>query len=395
MGQQWEQLREYFHRFDLRSACSWCLPSAIFFGLTGRSESSNTLRNSIMLTLFNTLTGKQEPFEPLEPKKVRMYVCGVTVYDYCHIGHARSALIFEVLRRYLAYSGYEVTFVKNFTDVDDKIIKRANEQGIRWDTITHTYIHATTRHAQFGNRTCDEEPNATEHMRDIVAMTETLIRKGLAYPDRWRRVFPGREIPDYGLLSKRKLKTCGRGASGSPMRANDIRWISHSGTQQPDEPSWPVHGEQDVPDGTLKVPLSHQASGRDFDIHGGRMDLIFPHHKMKFAILRLPQARNSRSDWLHTVRKAHHERFPSHWQFFSRLGEIFENRNGRRFTEKFCGIFSFRLIITLRSIFPPSVARGQERWMDFMIFYALDRTGTGGRLDFMSASMKLDLKGNG
>src|SRR5678816_502017 len=95
-----------------------------------------------MLTLFNTLTGKQEPFTPIEPKRVRMYVCGVTVYDYCHIGHARSALVFDVLRRYLEYSGYQVDFVKNFTDVDDKIIKRANEQGVSCDSITSKYINA-------------------------------------------------------------------------------------------------------------------------------------------------------------------------------------------------------------------------------------------------------------
>ncbi|MEK7800418.1 MAG: class I tRNA ligase family protein, partial [Nitrospirota bacterium] len=95
-----------------------------------------------MLKIYNTLTGKKEPFEPIAPKTVRMYVCGVTVYDYCHIGHARSALVFDVLRRYLEYSGYAVAFVKNFTDVDDKIIKRANEQGISCDAVTSKYIQA-------------------------------------------------------------------------------------------------------------------------------------------------------------------------------------------------------------------------------------------------------------
>ena len=95
-----------------------------------------------MLSIYNTLTRKKEPFQPLQPKTVRMYVCGVTVYDYCHIGHARSALVFDVIRRYLEFSGYQVDFVKNFTDVDDKIIKRANEQGLSCAAITAKYIQA-------------------------------------------------------------------------------------------------------------------------------------------------------------------------------------------------------------------------------------------------------------
>src|SRR5689334_7677142 len=136
-----------------------------------------------MLTLFNTLTGKQEPFTPIEPKRVRMYVCGVTVYDYCHIGHARSALVFDVLRRYLEYSGYEVVFVKNFTDVDDKIIKRANEQGVPCEAITAKYIQAYYEDmGKLGVAPASIEPKATDHMSEIIALTETLVKKDLAYP---------------------------------------------------------------------------------------------------------------------------------------------------------------------------------------------------------------------
>ncbi len=135
-----------------------------------------------MLTLFNTLTGKQEPFTPIEPKRVRMYVCGVTVYDYCHIGHARSALVFDVLRRYLEYSGYKVEFVKNFTDVDDKIIKRANEQDVPCEVITSKYIDAYYEDmGKLGIKPASIEPKATEHMAQIIELTDRLIKKGLAY----------------------------------------------------------------------------------------------------------------------------------------------------------------------------------------------------------------------
>src|SRR5499426_1684830 len=121
-----------------------------------------------MLTLYNTLTGRQDRFESIEPKKVRMYICGVTVYDYCHIGHARSALVFDVLRRYLEYSGYQVDFVKNFTDVDDKIIKRANEEGVSCEAITTKFIDAYYEDmAKLGILPASKEPKATEHMEDI------------------------------------------------------------------------------------------------------------------------------------------------------------------------------------------------------------------------------------
>ena len=120
-----------------------------------------------MLKIYNTLTGRKDLFEPLVPGQVRMYVCGVTVYDYCHLGHARSALVFDVIRRYLAFSGYRVKFVKNFTDVDDKIIKRANEQNVSCDTITAKYIQAYHEDmGKLGVRQASVEPKATEHMAE-------------------------------------------------------------------------------------------------------------------------------------------------------------------------------------------------------------------------------------
>ena len=135
-----------------------------------------------MIKLYNTLTGLKEVFEPLTPHLVRMYVCGVTVYDYCHIGHARSALVFDVIRRYFEYSGYRVEFAKNFTDVDDKIIKRANEQGVSCDEVTTKFIQAYYEDmGRLGVRPATIEPKATEHMADIIRLTERLIQKGIAY----------------------------------------------------------------------------------------------------------------------------------------------------------------------------------------------------------------------
>src|SRR6185369_2326086 len=139
-------------------------------------------RGECMIRISNTMTRTKEEFVPLTPGEVRMYVCGVTVYDYSHIGHARSALVFDVIRRYLESTGYQVEFVKNFTDVDDKIIKRANEQGVSCETLTAKYIRAYYEDMErLGIRQASIEPKATEHMTDIVRLTETLVKKGLAY----------------------------------------------------------------------------------------------------------------------------------------------------------------------------------------------------------------------
>jgi cysteinyl-tRNA synthetase len=239
-----------------------------------------------MLTLFNTLTGKQEPFTPIEPKRVRMYVCGVTVYDYCHIGHARSALVFDVLRRYLEYSGYEVTFVKNFTDVDDKIIKRANEQHVSCEVITSRYIDAYYEDmGKLGIKSASLEPKATEHIPEIIRITETLISKGLAYSIDGDVYFQVEKYQDYGRLSKRKLEDLQAGArvdvderKRHPM---DFALWKRS---KPGEPSWPSPWGAGRPGWHIECSaMSIKHLGVTFDIHGGGMDLIFPHHENEIA----------------------------------------------------------------------------------------------------------------
>ena len=239
-----------------------------------------------MLTLFNTLTGKQEPFTPIEPKRVRMYVCGVTVYDYCHIGHARSALVFDVLRRHLEYSGYEVTFVKNFTDVDDKIIRRANEQHVPCEVITSKFIDAYYEDmGKLGIKPASIEPKATEHMAQIIELTDRLIKKGLAYSVDGDVYFQVDKYKDYGRLSKRKLEELQAGArvdvderKRHPM---DFALWKRS---KPGEPSWPSPWGAGRPGWHIECSaMSIKHLGETFDIHGGGMDLIFPHHENEIA----------------------------------------------------------------------------------------------------------------
>jgi len=239
-----------------------------------------------MLKIYNTLTGKKELFEPLVPKTVRMYVCGVTVYDYCHIGHARSALVFDVIRRYLEYSGYRVEFAKNFTDVDDKIIKRANEQGVSCDQITTKFIQAYYEDmGKLGVRPASLEPKATEHMADIIRLTETLIAKGLAYQVDGDVYFEVAKYPDYGRLSKRRLDDLQAGArvdvderKRHPM--DFALWKS----SKPGEPSWGSPWGPGRPGWHIECSaMSMKHLGETFDIHGGGMDLIFPHHENEMA----------------------------------------------------------------------------------------------------------------
>jgi cysteinyl-tRNA synthetase len=239
-----------------------------------------------MLSIYNQLTGEKEPFQSLQPKTVRMYVCGVTVYDYCHIGHARSALVFDMIRRYLEFSDYKVEFVKNFTDVDDKIIKRANEQGVSCDTITAKYIQAYYEDmGRLGIRQASIEPKATEHMTDIIRLTETLVKKGLAYQVDGDVYFEVAKYSGYGRLSKRRLDDMQAGArvdvderKRHPM--DFALWKS----SKAGEPSWPSPWGHGRPGWHIECSaMSMKHLGETFDIHGGGMDLIFPHHENEIA----------------------------------------------------------------------------------------------------------------
>jgi cysteinyl-tRNA synthetase len=281
-----------------------------------------------MLTIYNTLTGKKEPFHSLTAKTVRMYVCGVTVYDYCHLGHARSALVFDVIRRHLEFSGYRVEFAKNFTDVDDKIIKRANEQGVSCDTITAKYIQAYYEDMKkLGVRPASVEPKATEHMADIVQLTETLVAKGLAYQVDGDVYFEVAKYSGYGRLSKRRLDDMQAGArvdvderKRHPM--DFALWKS----SKAGEPSWPSPWGPGRPGWHIECSaMSMKHLGETFDIHGGGMDLIFPHHENEIAQSCGATGKEFARYWIHNgFVQINQEKMSKSMGNFFTIREIFE-----------------------------------------------------------------------
>ncbi len=238
------------------------------------------------MRIFNTLTGKKEEFIPLEDGKVKMYVCGVTVYDYCHVGHARSAIVFDVIRRYLRYRGYDVTFVRNFTDVDDKIIKKANEEGIPWYEVSKKYTEEFYRDMDaLGVERADIEPKATEYINEMIEIIKGLIDKGHAYVVNGDVYFSVNSFPEYGKLSKRDRSSMLAGARVEiDERKKDPMDFALWKASKPGEPSWPSPWGPGRPGWHIEcTAMSMKNIGETFDIHGGGADLIFPHHENEIA----------------------------------------------------------------------------------------------------------------
>lgn len=281
-----------------------------------------------MLKVYNTLTGKKEPFEPLTPGAVKMYVCGVTVYDECHLGHARSALVFETIRRYLAHSGFAITFVKNFTDVDDKIINRANELKVPWQTVTARYIDAYYRDmGRLGIQPATIEPKATEHMAEIIELVQTLIRNDVAYQVNGDVYFQVERYGGYGRLSKRKLDDMQAGArvevderKRHPM--DFALWKS----SKPGEPAWPSPWGPGRPGWHIECSaMSMKYLGETFDIHGGGADLIFPHHENEIAQSRGATGKEFARYWIHNgFVQINQEKMSKSLGNFFTIREIFE-----------------------------------------------------------------------
>jgi cysteinyl-tRNA synthetase len=240
-----------------------------------------------MLVVHNSLTGRKEQFEPIEPGKVRMYVCGVTVYDYCHLGHARMLIAFDVIRRYLVHLGYDVEFVRNITDIDDKIINRARENGEPFAALTERFIHAYQEDcAALGVGEPDQEPRATEYVPEIVAMIERLIANGHAYAAGNGDVYYSvASFPAYGRLSGKKLADLRAGARIEVDEAKHdpldfVLWKA----AKPGEPSWDSPWGPGRPGWHIECSaMSTKLLGTHFDIHGGGMDLKFPHHENEIA----------------------------------------------------------------------------------------------------------------
>jgi cysteinyl-tRNA synthetase len=238
------------------------------------------------IRIHNTLTGKKEDFVPLHEKKVRMYVCGVTVYDLCHIGHARSAIVFDTIDRYFRYRGYDVTFVRNFTDIDDKIIRRANEEGVDCKDIAEKYIgEFDIDMGRLGLEKPSVEPKATEHIPEMIQLISTLIQKGVAYQNGGDVFFSVEKFKDYGKLSKRNLEEMQAGArvDVDEKKENPLDFALWKASK-PGEPFWESPWGKGRPGWHIECSvMSQKYLGETLDIHGGGRDLIFPHHENEIA----------------------------------------------------------------------------------------------------------------
>ncbi len=238
------------------------------------------------IVLYNTKTKKKEPFVPLIPGQVSMYVCGVTVYDDCHLGHARSALTFDMIRRYFEFSGYKVKYVKNFTDIDDKILNRATQEDVPWHEISERYIQNFYRDMDaLGMTRPSAEPRATEHMQDILRMVEGLVSKGVAYPIDGDVYFSVKNFPVYGQLSGKNLEELQAGARVEvDSRKQDPIDFALWKAAKPGEPGWDSPWGKGRPGWHIECSAMSVAQlGPTFDIHGGGKDLIFPHHENEIA----------------------------------------------------------------------------------------------------------------
>ncbi len=238
------------------------------------------------LRVHNTLSGEKELFIPLEPGKAGMYVCGVTVYDYCHIGHARANIVFDVIYRYLKYIGYEVTYVRNYTDIDDKIIRRANQEGVDYSTVSTRYIEAFDEDmALLGLEKPTFEPKATDHIGRIIEMVETLVAKGNAYESEGDVYFSVDSFPEYLKLSGRNLQEMQAGArvEVGEKKRNDMDFALWKNSK-PGEPWWESPWGRGRPGWHIECSaMSMEFLGKSFDLHGGGKDLVFPHHENEIA----------------------------------------------------------------------------------------------------------------
>ena len=238
------------------------------------------------IRIHNTLTGKKEDFIPLQEKKVGMYVCGVTVYDLCHIGHARSAIVFDTIYRYFRYRGLDVTFVRNFTDIDDKIIRRANEEGVDSKTIAEKYISEfNIDMGRLGLEKPSVEPRATEHIPEMIQLISTLIQKGFAYQGGGDIFFSVEKFKDYGKLSKRNLEDMQAGARVDidEKKENPLDFALWKASK-PGEPFWEIPWGKVIPGWHIECSvMSQKYLGETLDIHGGGRDLTFPHHENEIA----------------------------------------------------------------------------------------------------------------
>ncbi|GED15883.1 cysteine--tRNA ligase [Aneurinibacillus migulanus] len=238
------------------------------------------------IKIYNTLTRKKEEFIPIEPGKVKIYVCGPTVYNFIHIGNARPPIVFDVVRRYFAYRGYEVTYVQNFTDVDDKIIKKAEETGMSVEKVAETFIAAFVEDVRaLGIKEADIHPKVTEHIPEIISFIEGLIEKGHAYVAGGDVYFRTASFAEYGKLSHQNIEELQAGAriEVNDKKENPLDFVLWKGAK-PGEIYWESPWGQGRPGWHIECSaMSYKYLGETFDIHGGGHDLTFPHHENEIA----------------------------------------------------------------------------------------------------------------
>ena len=261
------------------------------------SATMNTIK------IYNSLTGDKETFVPLEEGKVRMYVCGMTVYDYCHLGHARVMVVFDVVTRYLRHLGYEVTYVRNITDIDDKIIRRANENGEPIQQLTSRFISIMHEDAAaLGVLEPDLEPRATSSMDDIIDMIRSLLEKGYAYAgDNGDVYYDVSRFGNYGRLSGKRLEDlrAGERVAVDEAKQDPLDFVLWKAAK-PGEPSWSSPWGEGRPGWHIECSaMSTRCLGAHFDIHGGGMDLKFPHHENEIAQSEAASGEPFVNYWMH------------------------------------------------------------------------------------------------
>lgn len=284
------------------------------------------------ITLYNTLTRQKEPLQPLEPGKVKMYVCGVTVYDLCHLGHARVMVVFDMITRYLRARGYDVTYVRNITDIDDKILKRAEENDEPIDQLTQRMIEAMHEdEARLGVLRPDIEPRATAHIDDILELIKTLETKGYAYAaDNGDVYYRVRKFENYGQLTNRQLDDLQAGARVDVDNHKEdpldfVLWKA----AKPGEASWPSPWGEGRPGWHIECSaMSTCCLGNTFDIHGGGPDLPFPHHENEIAQSEAATGQKYVNVWMHAgaVRVDEEKMSKSLGNFFT-IREILEEHD--------------------------------------------------------------------
>jgi cysteinyl-tRNA synthetase len=256
-----------------------------------------------MLSIYNSLTRKKEVFTPIEPGKVRMYVCGMTVYDLCHLGHARVLVVFDTVVRYMRYTGLDVVYVRNITDVDDKIINRANENGEEISALTERYIQAMHEDiAELNVLPPSEEPRATASMDDIIEMVQKLVAGGHAYQAENGDVYYDvSTFDDYGQLSGKQLQDlrAGERVAVDEYKHDPLDFVLWKAAK-PDEPSWQSPWGPGRPGWHIECSaMSTCCLGNHFDIHGGGQDLQFPHHENEIAQSEAATGEHFVNLWMH------------------------------------------------------------------------------------------------